>query len=53
MKDNIVMDLRNISRELEEKFGIKKIAVFGSYARDEANNDSDVDILILEDILYV
>ena len=48
MRDDIVMDLRSISRELENKFGIKKIALFGSYARGEANDDSDVDILVLE-----
>jgi hypothetical protein len=28
-----------------ERHGVKKIAIFGSYARDEANPESDVDIL--------
>ena len=48
MKNDILVELRNISSELEDKFGIKKIALFGSYARGEANDDSDIDILILE-----
>jgi predicted nucleotidyltransferase len=29
-----------------ERHGVKKIAIFGSYARDEANPESDVDILV-------
>ena len=29
-----------------ERYGVKKIAVFGSYARDEAKPESDVDILV-------
>lgn len=28
------------------RHGIKKIAVFGSYARDEAKPESDIDILV-------
>ena len=28
-----------------EKHGIKEVYLFGSYARGEANNNSDVDIL--------
>ncbi len=48
MKNDILVELRNISSELEVKFGIKKIALFGSYARGEATEDSDIDILVLE-----
>jgi predicted nucleotidyltransferase len=29
-----------------QKYGVKKAAFFGSYARSEAGEDSDVDILI-------
>lgn len=29
-----------------EKYGLRSVYVFGSYARNEANKDSDVDILI-------
>jgi len=31
---------------LKERFHISKIALFGSFARNEANQESDVDILI-------
>ena len=31
---------------LERKYGVKRIGVFGSYARNEQNAGSDVDILI-------
>jgi len=33
---------------LKEQFGINKIAVFGSYARNEAKKDSDIDIVVLD-----
>ncbi|MGB9742554.1 MAG: nucleotidyltransferase family protein [candidate division WOR-3 bacterium] len=33
-------------KELEEKFKVKRIAIFGSYARNEQSNESDVDILV-------
>ncbi|MEM5831390.1 MAG: nucleotidyltransferase domain-containing protein, partial [Candidatus Aenigmatarchaeota archaeon] len=32
--------------ELKEKFGIKEIGIFGSYARGEENKFSDIDILV-------
>ena len=32
--------------EFAENFGIQQIGIFGSYARDEQTEDSDIDILI-------
>lgn len=32
--------------ELEEKYKVKKIAIFGSYARSEQNKESDLDIVV-------
>ncbi len=32
--------------QLRRRFGVRKIAPFGSYARDEARPDSDVDLLV-------
>ena len=49
MTKRYVLDfLREHKEEMKEKFGIEKIALFGSYARDEATDNSDVDIVILK-----
>ncbi|HOK09239.1 MAG TPA: nucleotidyltransferase family protein [Candidatus Hydrogenedens sp.] len=32
--------------ELKKKYNIKEIGIFGSYARNEINTESDIDILI-------
>ncbi|KKQ23013.1 nucleotidyltransferase [Candidatus Wolfebacteria bacterium RIFCSPLOWO2_01_FULL_38_11] len=32
--------------DLEEKFFVKELAIFGSYVRNEQNERSDVDILV-------
>ncbi|MBI2471818.1 MAG: nucleotidyltransferase family protein [Planctomycetes bacterium] len=32
--------------DLEEKYKVKKIAIFGSYARSEQNKESDLDIVV-------
>lgn len=31
---------------LKERFGVKELALFGSFARDQASEDSDVDIIV-------
>lgn len=33
-------------QEMVRKFGVRQLAVFGSTARDEARDDSDVDVLV-------
>jgi len=38
--------LRKHKKELNEKFGVKSIAIFGSTARGESGNESDVDIIV-------
>jgi uncharacterized protein len=38
--------IRQYKQENSEKYGINAIGVFGSYARDMASEDSDVDIVI-------
>ena len=45
-KSNILDYLKNHKIEFNEKYGVSKIGLFGSYARDEANNDSDIDIAV-------
>jgi predicted nucleotidyltransferase len=41
--------LRRLTRELKKIYGprLKKIVLFGSYARGEAAPDSDIDILVV------
>ncbi len=38
--------LRRMKPILKEQFGVTQLALFGSTARDEANDNSDVDILV-------
>ena len=33
-------------RELEEKYKVKSIAIFGSYVRGEQNEESDIDFIV-------
>lgn len=43
-------EIRRILREhkdtLRERFGVRSLAIFGSYARGEAKEGSDLDILV-------
>ena len=34
---------------LAERFGVRRLALFGSFARDTAREDSDVDVLVAFD----
>ncbi len=43
---NIVDKLKQVKPDLEKKYPITGIGVFGSYARGEANLDSDIDIAV-------
>jgi len=47
-KDALIKKLRSLKQDLYYKFGIEQIALFGSFARDEAKDESDVDIVILK-----
>jgi predicted nucleotidyltransferase len=44
-KEFIINSLKSKAIELS-KYGIKSIGLFGSYARDEQSQNSDIDILI-------
>lgn len=45
-RDDALRLLSSYRRELEERFGISSLALFGSVARDEAGPESDVDVLV-------
>lgn len=36
-----------MAKRLKEDFGAKEVILFGSYARGEAQEDSDIDLLII------
>jgi len=44
--ENTLAVLRKLKPLLEERYGIKRLGVFGSVARNEAEKDSDVDIVV-------
>jgi predicted nucleotidyltransferase len=43
---NILEKLRQHKPELQRKYPVTRIGVFGSYARGEATKDSDIDIAV-------
>ncbi len=43
---DVLVTLRKNKAFIKEKFGVKKIGVFGSVARGEAKKGSDVDVLV-------
>ena len=45
-KQDILAFLSTHKAELKNRFGVLRIGLFGSYARDEQRPDSDVDIAV-------
>jgi hypothetical protein len=45
-KNTVLNSIRIHKKELKEKFTVRRIGVFGSLARDDADRASDVDILV-------
>jgi uncharacterized protein len=43
---NILLTLRNHLPELQKKYPIGRLGVFGSYARGDATENSDIDIAV-------
>ena len=46
-KEYILNFLTAHKQELQEKYSLKKIGLFGSYAKDTADENSDIDIAII------
>ncbi len=46
MRSQILELLRAVKPSLQSEFPVHRLALFGSYARDEQNSHSDVDILV-------
>jgi len=45
-KQDILQYLKNHYQEFKQKYQVEQIGLFGSYARDEAKEDSDIDIFV-------
>jgi uncharacterized protein len=45
-KEEIVQKLKEIKPFLQQKYNLTEIALFGSYARDEQTEKSDIDIMV-------
>jgi predicted nucleotidyltransferase len=45
-RDVVLRQLRNYAAEFERLYGVTRIGVFGSVARDESRNDSDIDVVV-------
>lgn len=48
MSDKIytIDEIKAVVKPIAEKYDLEKVYLFGSYARGEANEESDIDILI-------
>lgn len=44
--DEILDSLRSLKDELELRYQVEQLAVFGSYRRGQSNPESDLDILV-------
>ena len=45
-RDEVLTKLRALKPELEREYGITRLRLFGSHARDEAKDDSDIDLIV-------
>ena len=45
-KSNVIQTLAQHKAKLSQQFGVSRLALFGSTARDTASNNSDIDILV-------
>ena len=45
-RDEVIETLRAHRETLAERFGVRSLALFGSYARGTATDSSDIDILV-------
>ncbi len=45
-RDEMLQTLREHKPVLRERFGVTSLSLFGSFARDEGRDDSDVDVIV-------
>jgi uncharacterized protein len=45
-RETVLEDLRRLKPDLERRFGVIRLGLFGSVARGQAGEESDVDIVV-------
>ena len=45
-REDVLELLRSHKQTLNERFGVSEMSLFGSFARDEATEDSDIDVVV-------
>ena len=48
-RQTVLTRLTGSIKEIRQRFSVKALSIFGSIARDEASDDSDVDVLVVFD----
>jgi len=48
-KQFVLTQLTDCMEEIRQRFSVKKLSIFGSVARGEASDSSDVDVLVVFD----
>lgn len=46
-KQTVIMRLKENLEQIRQRFSVERLSVFGSVIRDEAQEDSDVDVLVV------
>jgi len=44
--NDVLQKLRHLKPDLEKRYGITRLGVFGSIARNEADHKSDIDVVV-------
>ncbi len=45
-KEKIIFEIRKREKEIKDKFKVKNLFLFGSYAKNKQTENSDIDILV-------
>jgi uncharacterized protein len=45
-RETILAELRRMKPEFSRRYGVNRMALFGSFARDTAHPDSDIDVVV-------
>jgi len=45
-RDEVLAKLRDLKPSLEREYGVTRLRLFGSHARDQAQDDSDIDLIV-------